>query len=59
MRRSRPACRHGSQQTMRTNTYDPATGVITVDEDRAQAIRQVNDHYMRPVRLRPGAEHAA
>ena len=35
------------QQTMRENTYDPATGVITVDADRAQAIRQVNDHYMR------------
>ena len=32
---------------MRTNTYDPATGVITVDADRAQAIRAGHDHYMR------------
>src|SRR5512137_429069 len=35
------------QQVMRTNTYDPATGVLTVDADRAQAIRQVTDDYMR------------
>ena len=35
------------EQAMRTNTYDPATGVLTVDADRAEAIRQVVDHYMR------------
>jgi len=35
------------EAAIRTNTYDPATGVITVDADRAQVIRQVADHYMR------------
>ena len=30
---------------MRTNTYDPATGVITVSADRAQAIAEVKAHY--------------
>ena len=44
---SRPGCRRGSQQAMRPNTYDAATGMITVDADRAQAIQQVTDHYMR------------
>jgi len=32
---------------MRTNTYDPATGVITVSADRAAAIAAVADHYTR------------
>jgi nitric oxide reductase subunit B len=31
---------------MRTNTYDPKTGVITVSHDRAQAVRQVAAHYV-------------
>ena len=30
---------------MRTNTHDPATGVITVSDDRAAAIREVQAHY--------------
>ncbi len=30
---------------MRRNTYDPATGVITVGTDRARAIREVQAHY--------------
>jgi nitric oxide reductase subunit B len=30
---------------MRRNTYDPATGKVTVSELRAQAIRQTADHY--------------
>jgi len=30
---------------MRTNTYDPATGVLTVSDERAQAITQVAAHY--------------
>ena len=32
---------------MRGNTYDPATGVITVSADRAAAIAAVADHYTR------------
>ncbi len=32
---------------MRANTYDAATGVLTVSADRAQAIKQVADHYDR------------
>jgi len=31
---------------MRTNTYDPSTGTITVSTDRAQAMRQVRAHYL-------------
>lgn len=31
---------------MRTNTYDPATGDITVSNARAEAISQVAQHYM-------------
>src|SRR5512140_1355168 len=30
---------------MRRNTYDPATGIITVTPERAQAIREVASHY--------------
>ena len=30
---------------MRTNTFDPATGTVTVSNDRAAAIRQVKAHY--------------
>ncbi|MGH8085363.1 MAG: nitric-oxide reductase large subunit [Lysobacter sp.] len=30
---------------LRTNTYDPATGTITVSDQRAQAISQVAEHY--------------
>jgi nitric oxide reductase subunit B len=35
------------QQEMRANSYDPATGTITVSDLRAQAIGQVQQHYMR------------
>lgn len=31
---------------MRTNSYDPATGVITVSDDRAEAIARVAGHYV-------------
>ncbi|HEX5513573.1 MAG TPA: nitric-oxide reductase large subunit, partial [Gammaproteobacteria bacterium] len=31
---------------LRTNTYDPATGVITVSADRAAAIQEVQAHYI-------------
>jgi nitric oxide reductase subunit B len=34
------------QQVMRHNTYDPSNGVLTVDADRAEAIRAVTAHYM-------------
>ena len=32
---------------MRTNTFNPDTGVVTVSEDRAAAIAAVADHYVR------------
>ena len=35
------------RREMRRNTYDPATGVITVSEQRARAIASVTDHYSR------------
>ena len=31
---------------MRTNTYNPDTGVVTVSPERAQAIRSVAEHYV-------------
>ncbi len=34
------------QAEMRANTYDPASGVITVSADRGEAIRQVAAHYV-------------
>ena len=34
------------QTEMRTNTYNPDTGVITVSADRARAIEAVQSHYM-------------
>jgi nitric oxide reductase subunit B len=34
------------QQEMRANGYDPATGTITVSDLRAQAIKQVQQHYI-------------
>jgi nitric oxide reductase subunit B len=33
------------QDELRANTYDPATGIITVSEDRAVVIKQVAEHY--------------
>ena len=33
------------QDEIRANTYDPATGVVTVSEDRAAVIEQVAAHY--------------
>ena len=33
------------QTELRTNTYDPDTGVITVSADRARAIEAVQSHY--------------
>ena len=34
------------QEDMRRNTYDSRTGIITISDDRAQAIRTVADHYV-------------
>ncbi|MEG3144724.1 nitric-oxide reductase large subunit [Sphingomonas sp. RT2P30] len=34
------------QEEMRRNTYDPASGVIMVSDSRAQAIRQVQQHFV-------------
>ena len=34
------------QEEMRRNTYDPASGVITVSDARARAIRQVQQHFV-------------
>ena len=44
------------QQEMRANSFDPATGTITVSDLRAQAIGQVQHHYMR---LYEGSDPAA
>lgn len=35
------------QKEMRTNSYDPATGAITVSDMRARAIKQVQNHFLR------------
>lgn len=35
------------QQEMRTNSYDAKTGNITISELRTQAIKQVQNHYVR------------
>lgn len=35
------------QEEMRANSYDAATGTITVSDMRARAIRQVEEHYAR------------
>lgn len=34
------------QQEMRTNSYDPATGTITISDQRAAAISQVEAHFV-------------
>lgn len=34
------------QEMMRTNTYDPATGTVTLDADRVAAVREVGAHYV-------------
>lgn len=34
------------QEEMRKNTYDPANGTITVSDNRAKAIKQVEAHYL-------------
>jgi nitric oxide reductase subunit B len=34
------------QEEMRRNTYDPASGIITVSDIRARAIRQVQQHFV-------------
>ncbi len=39
------ALRGRLQQEMRTNTYDPATGTITISRDRLAAISNVAAHY--------------
>ncbi len=41
----RGAVQAGLQEEMRRNTYDAATGKVTVSEERARAIRQTADHY--------------
>lgn len=41
----RGAVEAGLRDEMRRNTYDVATGAVTVSPLRAQAIRQVADHY--------------
>ena len=43
---------------MRTNTYDPQTGVITVSDERARAIALVGAHYSDLfTQARPPAQH--
>jgi nitric oxide reductase subunit B len=42
---------------LRTNTYDPATGVITVSADRALAITRTKAHYMALLGDDPALQH--
>jgi nitric oxide reductase subunit B len=35
------------KKEMRTNSYDPVTGAISVSDMRARAIKQVQDHFVR------------
>ncbi len=49
----------GCSSEMRANTYDAATGTITVSNDRAAAMSNVAAHYEKPVRQRPGHARAA
>lgn len=44
------------EEEMRLNTYDPATGTITVSDQRARAIKQVEAHF---VELYEGTSDAA
>lgn len=44
------------QTQMRENTYDPATGIVTVSADRSAAIRQVEAHFTA---LNVGSDQAA
>jgi len=39
------ALRHRLEREMRTNTFDPATGVLTVSADRAEAVARTASHY--------------
>ena len=43
------------QPKLRANTYDPETGILTVSDDRAQAMQTVADALRKPVRrtIRP------
>jgi nitric oxide reductase subunit B len=45
-RSQQAALRSRLQDELRANTYDPATGIITVSEDRAAVIKQVAGHYI-------------
>ena len=47
------------KQEMRRNTYDAASGTITVSRERAEAIRATAGALRRPVRQRRRARHAA
>ncbi|HJV72147.1 nitric-oxide reductase large subunit [Ideonella sp.] len=42
---------------MRRNTYEPATGVVTVSQERAQAIRAVADHFEGLFGTEPSLAH--
>lgn len=41
------ALRYRMKTNMRENTYDPETGVLTVFPERAQAMAQTADHYIK------------
>lgn len=41
------ALKHRLKTELRTNSYDPATGAITVSRERAQAIAEVRSHYAK------------
>jgi nitric oxide reductase subunit B len=51
----RQAALRGRLETrMRRNTFDAASGIVTVDADRAAAIRTVSEHYIRLFGNEPG-----
>jgi len=50
------ALRAKLQAEIRANTYDPATGVVTISDERAEAIAIVADHYVRLFGNDPGLQ---
>ena len=45
------------RQAMRTNTYDPQSGVLAITDDRARAIALVGAHYSDLFRASPDAQN--
>ena len=58
-RRAGRRCRRACSRLMRANTYDAATGTLTVSDDRAAGHRQRRRALREPVRQRSGDAGAA